>query len=592
MVRLAGGTAVFLVALIAALPAQVPATDIRNTETPESNTHFTLREYGSLQEWQVKRLRLRRQILTAAGLLPMPHKTPLHPQIFGRTEYGNYSIEKVLIETLPGFYLAGNLYRPMGRKGRFPGVLSPHGHWKHGRLENTAQVSVPGRGISLARQGYVVFAYDMVGFGDTKQLDHDFGGKAEQLWSFTPLGLQLWNSIRAVDFMQSLRDVDDSRIAVTGASGGATQTLLLAAVDSRVKVDAPVVMVSNIMQGDCVCENASGLRLDTCNVEIAAMMAPRPMIVVSATGDWTRHVPQEEFPAIQKIYALFGKPENAESVQIEGGHNYNRQSREAVYRFFGKHITRDPEAWQITEAPFEVPSLNDLHVLNGHKLPEDALDAVGVFSRWKEIGVPASSDRLTRFVLSAYLTVQWPRQVQAAIGENSIEMTRMGVGDRVAGYWFPGSPDKRAALVIHPDGADAARKLPMVERLIREGNPTLLIDAFQTGKAKTRRNRSHKFFLTFNRSDEAARVQDILTALHFLRSQRQKGLDLMGVNDAGVWCLFAAAVAPATVKLYANLKNFKGTDEDFIRRFFVPGIQRAGGLNAALRLAKPLPLPE
>ena len=216
MVRLAGGTALFLVVLIAALPAQVPATDIRNTETPESNTHFTLREYGSLEEWQAKRLRLRRQILTAAGLLPMPRKTPLRPQIFGRTEYGDYSIEKVLIETLPGFYLAGNLYRPMGRKGRFPGVLGPHGHWKHGRLENTAQVSVPGRRISLARQGYVVFAYDMVGFGDTKQLDHDFGGKAEQLWSFTPLGLQLWNSIRAVDFMQSLRDVDDSRIAVTG----------------------------------------------------------------------------------------------------------------------------------------------------------------------------------------------------------------------------------------------------------------------------------------------------------------------------------------------------------------------------------------
>ncbi len=242
--------------------AQVPAKDKRNTDTPDTDTHFPMRTFASLQEWQEHKAQLRQQILAAAGLLPMPRKTPLNPRITGRMERGDHSIENVLIETLPGFYLAGNLYRPLGKKGKFPGVASPHGHWKHGRQENTAQASIPGRAINLARQGYVVFTYDMVGYNDTKQLEHKFGGKTEQLWSFGPLGLQLWNSIRVVDFLQSLNDVDDGRIAVTGASGGATQSFLLTAVDPRITVAAPVNMVSAIMQGGCECENAPGFALE------------------------------------------------------------------------------------------------------------------------------------------------------------------------------------------------------------------------------------------------------------------------------------------------------------------------------------------
>jgi hypothetical protein len=345
------------------------------------------------------------------------------------------------------------------------------------------------------------------------------------------------------------------------------------------------------MQGDCMCENAPGLRIGTFNAEIAALMAPKPMIIVSATGDWTKNVPKEEYPAIQKIYALYGKAGDVENDHFQSQHNYNQDSREAVYRFFARHLLKDPNPAALKEVPFQTPPESELKVLPGDKPPEDAADAASVFEQWKAAGT-VPNDRLARMVLAAYLTVRWPSQVEAEFSNKSIALTRVDVGDRVGGQWYPGNPEKRAVLVIHSDGADAARRMSAVEKLIKQGRSVMLIDAFQTGKAKAPRDRGNRQFLTFNQSDEAARVQDILTALSFLKSQKHKGIDLVGINSAGVWTVFAGAVAEVPLRVYADLGNFKGTDDDFLKHFFVPGIQRGGGLAAAVKLAKPMKWPE
>src|ERR1019366_9375544 len=135
---------------------------------------------------------------------PFHHADVRHPpEISGRMERGDYFIQKVALETMPGYYLGGNLYRPLHPQGKIPAVLTPHGHWTYGRLENSEGYSGPALGINLARQGYVAFAYDMVGYNDTLQTEHRFSSPTYQLWSFTPLGLQLWNSIRALDFVES-----------------------------------------------------------------------------------------------------------------------------------------------------------------------------------------------------------------------------------------------------------------------------------------------------------------------------------------------------------------------------------------------------
>lgn len=566
---------------------QVPAQDSRNTNTPNTDTHFTMPVYSSITEWEARKIHLRRQILSAAGLLPLPEKTPLHPQVFGRIENKDYSIEKVSLETLPGFYLGGNLYRPLHRAGKLPAVLTPHGHWTYGRLEAQAGYSGQALGISLARQGYIAFAYDMVGYNDTVQTPHAFGGPAEQLWAFGPLGLQLWDSIRALDFLESLEDVDRERIAITGASGGATQAFLLTAVDERVKFSAPVNMVSAIMQGGSPCENAPGLRVGTNNMEIAAMFAPRPMLLVAATGDWTRNVPREEFPAVRRIYELYGKPDNIETVQFEAEHNYNQASREAVYRFFNKCILGITDEKQFSEKNVRLEKLQDMLVLHGRTLPQNALSYEGLFEQWKRSAKRQTDETRDRNIqrerLLYALGSEWPERVLSEVNGEMIVLSRAGKGDRVPGIWIPGNGVP--VLFVHPGGAVAARESAMVQELIRSKRPVLLIDAFQTGAAVATRDRSHRWFSTFNRTEDANRVQDLLTALAFLKSRQSGSIELAGLGKAAVWALFAAAIAPTDVKLSADLNGFNGRDEEFIERFFVPGIQRAGGLEVARRLA-------
>ena len=562
--------------------AQIPAQDSRNTDVPNTDTHFVPRTFKSLAEWEARKQALRTQILSAAGLLPLFPKNDLHPQIFGRIQNRDCTIEKVLIETLPGYYLAGNLYRPLqlAPVGGYPAIVSPHGHWSYGRLENTDIVSIPARAINLARQGYVVFSYDMVGYNDTIQTPHDFGDKrVEQLWGFGPLGLQLWNSIRAVDFLEKLPGVNPQRIGATGASGGATQTFLLAAVDDRIKFSAPANMVSLLMQGGGLCENAPGLRLDTNNVEIASMMAPRPMIMSAATGDWTRNMSTEEYPAVRAIYNLYDKAADVEMFFQDAPHNYNKANREATYAFFAKHVLGEADATKWKERNIQMEKLQDMLVLHNRSLPAGALTFPQLFEEWIRLAKEQTSDYRQR--LTAALAAEWPSQVVSEGTGEHIVLGRPGKGDRIPAIWIEGS--KPAALVIHPDGAEAARKDPAVAHLLQAGRAVLLIDAFQTGGAIAPRNRSVKMFLTFNKSDDANRVQDILTALAWLK---QPNTQLVGLGKSAIWSAFAAAVSPLAVNLQADLSGFQGTDEEFVKDFFVPGIQRAGGLRAARTLLK------
>ncbi len=515
----------------------------------------------------------------------MPVKAPLRPKIIRRLEYEDYSIEVFLIETLPGYYLGGNLYRPAGKKLPAPAVLIPHGHWKRGRLEDQRSYSVPALAINLARQGYVAVTYDMVGFNDTQQTPHSFGGWAETLWSFTPMGLQLWNSIRVVDYLQSLSDVDGRRIAATGASGGGTQTFLLAAVDDRIGYAAPVNMVSAYMQGGDPCEEAPNLRLGTSNVEIAAMMAPRPMLLVSSTHDWTRHTPNEEYPAIKQIYELYHARDNVQNVHIDAEHNYNRQSREAVYQFLAAHMQPNHEAKIITEEEYSVPPDDEL--LAFPKPGDRGLEGYAqVFETWKVESSLQTQEHFDqgaqRDALRNAMAAEWPPQVESAVGGNRIVLGRPGKGDRVNGYWTPGRG--APALIVHSEGINAALRTETAAQLLRAGRPVLIIEPFRSDPTRKQREQSDSYFLSYNRSESADRVQDILTSLAFLKNQYSGRTELIGISDAGIWCIFAAAIAPIPVDVIADLNGFGGSDEDFRDRFFIPGIQRAGGLNTALKL--------
>lgn len=292
--------------------------------------------YSDLDGWKRRAATIREGILQGAGLTPLPAKCALHPLIRDRREHNGYRVENVAFESLPGFFVTGNLYRPLRALGprRHAAVLCPHGHFPEpnggGRFRNDMQL----RCATLARAGAVVFAYDMVGWGESQQYPH----KAPKA-----LALQLWNGIRAIDFLLSLDETDPARIAVTGASGGGTQTFLLAAVDDRVAVSIPVVMVSAHFFGGCVCESGLPVHIsekhETNNAEISALAAPRPQLLISDGKDWTKNTPAVEHPYIRSVYALFGAAEKVANLHLpDEAHDYGASKRKGAYDFLERHL--------------------------------------------------------------------------------------------------------------------------------------------------------------------------------------------------------------------------------------------------------------
>ena len=392
-----------------------PRKQRSQVEPRRLDTPCTLRAYSSLDEWEARAADLRRQILASAGLLPLPRRNPLRARIFGRIEASGHTVEKVHFESRPGFLVTGNLYRPTSGDGPWPGVLSPHGHWEYGRLEATDLGDVPRRCIDLARQGYVTFAYDMIGYNDSLQLPHgrvSGGGRAgvpppeaeladrlDQMWGISLMGLQLWNTIRAVDFLSSLPDVDSARIACTGASGGATQTFLATAVDERITVSAPVCMISAHYQGGCLCENSPALRLDTNNLEIGALAAPRPLLLVSTSGDWTKNGPEVEYPWIRDIYRLYGAEERVGSWHQDETHNYNLKSRRAVYQWFSRWLGQSRNWERFRERGF------------GHDPRPGAPDLLVFYGRTPPKGLPTRAQLRRAMVREStdQLAARWPK---------------------------------------------------------------------------------------------------------------------------------------------------------------------------------------
>ncbi|MFN9444709.1 MAG: acetylxylan esterase [Pirellulaceae bacterium] len=387
------------------------------------DAHFPFRNVPTDRAaWELRAEELRHQLRVTLGLHPMPRLPELKATIHSPRSMGDYQVEKVYFESIPGLFVTGTLYRPVGNwEGKRPGILCPHGHWPNGRFHDPAPAEVnrqlangeerfvsaarnpiQARCVQLARMGCVVFQWDMLGYCDAQQVPmeraHGFKARGEvdattkDGWVlFSPeaeghhqsvMGLQTLHSMRAVDFMLTLPEVDPSKLGITGASGGGTQTFIAAALEPRLQLAFPAVMVSTGMQGGCTCENASGLRVDTGNVELAALFAPKPM-GLTAANDWTRTMPEDGFPELKKIYSLYDSADRvALFPSLHYGHNYNHVSRVSLYnwvnRFFGLGM---PEP--VLERDYSFLGKEDLTVWDAeHPEPAKGIESERKILRW------------------------------------------------------------------------------------------------------------------------------------------------------------------------------------------------------------------
>lgn len=382
-------------------PTNAPGTGLGAWLKPEQGKAIleaALARFPDHASWEAYAAHARQRIQEGAGLAPWPQRTPLNAVVHGRRAYAGYTVENVYFESAPGVFVTGNLYRPLDAKPPYAAVLSTHGHAgavnkpadydRHARFSPDMQA----RCATLARMGAVVFAIDMFANGDSIQL---FGQAAHrQPLAFT---IQVWNAMRAVDFLLEQEGVDAKRVAVTGPSGGGTQAFMLTALDPRVAVSVPVVMVSSYFFGGCPCESGKPTHRSAdhfvSNVMVAALAAPRPQLVVSDGKDWTQHTPEIEFPFLQKIYAYHGATDKVANVHLPTeGHDYGPNKRQAMYRFMADHLGLNLAAvagadGQADESPVTIEKATAMHVFTAeHPIPSHALhDGASVERALKEL---------------------------------------------------------------------------------------------------------------------------------------------------------------------------------------------------------------
>ncbi len=285
--------------------------------------------YSDKTAWEARRDTLRKEVRERLGidkLLAVCSKDA--PEYSKIRKFDGYTVQNFRLKTANGHTVCGSIYAPKS-KGKHPLIICPNGHFSNGRYGKVQQQRL----ATLARMGAICVDYDLWGWGESAD---EVGSKAHQ----TPEAhvMQALNGIRILDWMIQRKDVDKTRVGVNGGSGGGTQSVLLSVLDDRYTACCPVVSVSSWFDGGCPCESGMPIQLaggGTCNAELAAMFAPKPMMLVSDGGDWTSTTPELEYPYLQRIYGFYGKTENVENVHLsKEGHDFGPNKRNAVYKFF------------------------------------------------------------------------------------------------------------------------------------------------------------------------------------------------------------------------------------------------------------------
>lgn len=657
-------------------PGKLP-NDSRLQPRKDLNGYFPFEVPQGEAAWDARADELRRQVLVATGLWPMPEKTPLNAVTHGKFGRPGFTVEKVYFEAVPNHFVTGLLFRPDGGKQdvKRPAVLCPHGHG--GRLQDYGekrirQLIVDGaerfessgrfpklaRCAQLARMGCVVFIFDMLGYADSQQISYQLahrfakqrpGFEGKESWGLfsaqaemrlqSIMGIQTWNSIRCLDFLESLPDVDASRMAVTGGSGGGTQTILLCAIDPRPIAAFPNGMVSTSMQGGCTCENCSLLRVGSGNVELAALFAPKPQ-AMTAANDWTKEMMTRGYPQLQQLYGMLGAKGNVYCRELlHFPHNYNYVSRATMYSWFNKHMKLGLEE-PIVEEDFAFLTAEENKVWNEkHPQPEGGDDYERSLTKYlaetsdKQIGAltPHDADSLQKYrevVGGAFKTIIG-RDLPAY---DDIKRTKVDKQERNGFLYFkdivhldskaeelpvislyPTAIEWNGDVVIWIDGAgkrglfaESGELRNEVVQLLDGGASVVSADLFGQGEflgsgepltqqaVVTNPREAAAYTYCYNDTLFVQRVHDVLTLISWIAGDEHnpKRLNLIGTSGAGPIAAAARIVAGNAVsRLAVDTQGFRFEDlMDYRHPDFLVGAVKYGDLPALLALSAPHPL--
>lgn len=353
--------------------------------------------YSDRKTWEKRRTDIRKDLRQNMGLANIAGQFDGGITLTDIRKYNGYKVCNFALEILSGIYCTGSVYWPEKSEGVLPLILNPHGHYEGGRCHPIVQT----RCAAFALMGCVSVSYDMFAYGPDSQFD----GKYHKTALAQPYNILC--AERLLDYFLADDRIDKSRVGVTGSSGGGTQSFLVTALDDRITLSMPVVMVSSASFGGCPCESGTAVHFSggfTNNVELASLCAPRPMLLVSDGADWTKDFHRIDFPYIRRIYGFYGAEDKLSSVYFaDEVHDYGPSKRKVAYEFLAEHWRLDTSLvissdGAVDESKCIVEPENSLKVWGseGIAMPEgivrSAADFAGILG-WKPRLLDVSSSR-------------------------------------------------------------------------------------------------------------------------------------------------------------------------------------------------------
>lgn len=304
--------------------------------------------YNDKSSWEKRKAELIPCFKEALRLSPLPEKPNSKVILTPKRKYDGYTVENFAIETLPGIYVCGSIYKPIKIKGKCPIILNPNGHFGQGRYREDQQK----RCAMQARMGIISASWDIFAWGESLI---QFDGTLHRLSAAH--SIQTLNAIRILDYLLSLKEADIARVGITGGSGGGSMTMMMSAIDDRITLSIPVVMLASHFSGGCPCE--SGMPTHLCgnrtnNAEVAAIFAPKPQLIISDGKDWSSSVPTLEYPFVKRTYEFYGASESIKNVHLsEEGHDYGFSKRKAAYEFISEKFSLNVDKLKNKDGQFD-----------------------------------------------------------------------------------------------------------------------------------------------------------------------------------------------------------------------------------------------